>query len=134
MADPTNVVNPGLTNVADEAYDGLAAQVPDFKTVPVIASPNNKIEEGGNKRPFVVDQEITVGPSTNPGPLVPADASGNTKTTKIDQEISVGPSTNAGPITQGGDFKPGNSDIRDKSGDRIADQVYGTGTPKNVFV
>ena len=72
MAD-INVVNPGLVNVADQA-DGLT----------------------------VVDQQITVGPSTNSGPVVQAADQADGRTV-IDQQITVGPSTNSGPIVQAAD-------------------------------
>jgi hypothetical protein len=34
MPDPTNVVNPGLTNVADEAYDGFPSTNSPSSTTP----------------------------------------------------------------------------------------------------
>jgi hypothetical protein len=34
MPDPTNVVNPGLVNVSDEAFDGLPIPVPNPTQTP----------------------------------------------------------------------------------------------------
>ena len=135
MSDPTNVVNPGLVNVADEAYDGFPA---DFRasngvTQPVTISPNNKIEEGGNKRPFVVDQEIIVGPSQSAGPSLDGGAS-SAKLTTIDQEIVVGPSQNSGGSIDGGTFSPTSPNVQNTTQNTVVNQVYGTGSPINVNV
>ena len=78
MSDPTNVVNPGLVNVADQA-DGL----------------------------IVVEQPITIErPSQNSGPtsrgLEFADGM-----VLVEQPVTVGPSQSSGPTEKGGDLAPG---------------------------
>ena len=135
MSDPTNVVNPGLTNVADEAYDGFPA---DFRasngvTQPVSISPNNEIKRGGNERPFVVDQEIVVGPSQSAGPTVLGGDS-SVKLTSVDQEIVVGPSQSAGPTISGGTFSPQSPNVQNTTQNSVVGQTYGNGQVKNVNV
>jgi acyl dehydratase len=134
MADPTNVVNPGLTNVADEAYDGLPIQVPAIGSTPASASSENKKGNNGNERPIVVDQEIIVGPSTNAGPVVAADASGNTKPVTVDQEITTGPSQNGGKAVDGGVFSPLSPNVTNTQQNTVVGQTYGNGTVTNVNV
>jgi hypothetical protein len=136
MADPTNVINPGLVNVADEAYDGLPV---DFRAsnkfvLPASASPNNVAGDlSGNTEPIVVDQEITVTPSTSSGPSVAADSSGNTKPVLLDQEITVGPSQNAGTDINGGTFSPLSPNVLNTQQNSVVGQTFGSGTPTNVF-
>ena len=96
-------------------------------------SPNNKIEEGGNKRPFVVDQEIIVGPSQSAGPSLDGGAS-SAKLTTIDQEIVVGPSQNSGGSINGGTFSPTSPNVQNTTQNTVVNQVYGTGSPINVNV
>ena len=136
MADPTNVVNPGSVNVADEAYDGFPTQVPAIGSVPASIAADNRIIFGtSGLRPVVVDQEILVGPSQNGGAPADGDDPSQVKlvASAVNQPVVVGPSQNPGPTTSGDSFKPGNANIKDVSRDRIADQVYGTGTPINVY-
>lgn len=100
-----NVVNPGLVNVADQG-DG----------------------------PTVVDQEVTVShPSTNSGPtargLTYADGP-----VVVDQEVTVTPAMTAGRSVAGGTYSPLRPNASSVTQNNVAGQVYGTGTPQNVFV
>ena len=79
VQNPDNVVNPGSVNVANQG-DGLT----------------------------LVNQTITEGPGTNPGPL----AKGLTAAPGIgpaspNQPVGEGPSTNSGPLVQAGSAAPG---------------------------
>ena len=77
MSD-TNVVNPGLVNVADQS-DGE----------------------------ILVNQAITISkPSSNSGPTALGITFAD-RMVKKNQAVTVSPSTNSGPITQGGDLAPG---------------------------
>ena len=72
MQNPENATNPGLINVADQG-DGLT----------------------------VIDQAVTVGPSSNPGPLVATVSRGfGLGDADPDQPVKVGPSSNPGPLVQ----------------------------------
>jgi len=79
MQNPENVVNPGTVNVVNQG-DG----------------------------PLVVDQPVTRGPGTNPGPLV-AGLSATPSFGKAypNQPVTTGPSTNAGALVQAGSEAPG---------------------------
>lgn len=132
MAD---VTNPDLVDVADQAFgQGVPSQVPNFKVIPASASEVNRSGAGGH-RPFVVDQEILVGPSQTSG--VPADGDDPSQVKPVpsasNQPVVVGPSQNPGPTIAGGSASPTSSRVRDVSHDRIADQVFGNGPPINVY-
>jgi hypothetical protein len=103
--NPNNVVNPGLVNVADQG---------DGRTV--------------------VDQEITVSrPSTNSGPtargLTYADGE-----VSVDQPVTVSPAMTAGRNVAGGTASPVKPNTSSVTENNVVGQVYGTGTPQNVFV
>jgi hypothetical protein len=100
-----NVVNPGLVNVADQA-DG----------------------------PVVVDQEIKVTrPSSNSGPtrqgITYADGP-----VVVDQEVTVTPAMTAVRTVEGGTSSPLSPNTVNTTQNNVVGQVYGTGTPANVFV
>jgi hypothetical protein len=105
--NPENIVNPGLVNVVDQG-DGLLA----------------------------VDQPVLVGPGTNPGPLV----SGSSLKPGIgadcpDQPVLFSePATTALRTVQGGTASPTSADTINTTENNVAGQVYGQGTPANVFV
>ena len=106
--NPENVVNPGTVNVVTEG----------FGTGPI--SPN---------------QPVTVGTSTNPGPLSQAGsfAPGAGLDTP-DQPVTVSPPQNSGGLVQGGAASQVSSHVVTTTQNNVAGQVYGTGTPSNVFV
>lgn len=135
MAD---ITNPDLVDTADQANKGLGVtvQVPDFKTVPVTASPNNKIEIGGSKRPDVVTQEILVGPSQNGGVPVDGDDPSQVKPVPqaVNQVILTGPTQNHRLNIDGGLFNPQSVNVQNTTQNNVVGQTYGTGTPKNVNV
>lgn len=103
--NPNNVVNPGSVNVADQA-DG----------------------------PVVVDQTVTAtSPSTNSGPtsrgLDYADGE-----LSVDQPVTVSPTMTAGRTVEGGLDSPVRPATISVTQNNVADQVYGAGSPINVFV
>ncbi len=99
-----NVVNPGLVNVADQA-DGLVS----------------------------VDQAVKTSPSTNAGPtslgLTYADGE-----MAVDQPVTVSPATTAQRTVDGGLYSPESPNVTNTTQNTVVGQVYGTGTPSNVFV
>jgi len=121
MQNPENVTNPGLVNVADQG-DGLT----------------------------VIDQEIAVGPSYNPGPLVQADAEGfGVGDASPDQPVTVSPSQSSASaetassqpgetvspgLTNAGTYSPQGPDVINTTENTVVNQIYGTGNPANVFV
>jgi hypothetical protein len=119
MQNPQDSTNPDLVNVADQG-DGLT----------------------------VVDQPVTVGPSTNPGPLVNAGDQGDDPLS-VDQPVSVGPSQSSASsqeatsspgesvepgVTNAGTYSPQSPDTINTTQNTVVDQIYGQGTPQNVFV
>ena len=108
MQNPEEVVNPGLVDVADQG-DG----------------------------PLSVDQPVTKGPSSNPGPLVPAtDQAPGLGADDPDQPVTVSvPATTALlPTVAGGTFSPQSPDTIDTTENTVVDQTYGLPNPANVFV
>lgn len=104
--NPQDVTNPGDTNVADQG-DGLLS----------------------------VDQPVTVGPSTNAGIII----QGISPVTGLRplstyQTGTVTPAMTAQTTVQGGTNSPQSPDTENVTPNNVADQVYGQGTPKNVFV
>jgi hypothetical protein len=100
-----NVVNPGSVNVADQA-DG----------------------------PVVVDQEIKVtSPSTNSGPTVRGLTYADGELS-VDQPVTVSPAMTAGRNVEGGTASPLSPNVTNSTQNNVAGQVYGTGSPANVFV
>lgn len=137
MADPTNVVNPGSVNVADEAYDGLPSQVPPIGSTPASASVTNVTGAGGNQhRPFSVDQEILIGPSQNGGANADGDDPSQVKlvASAVNQPVLVGPAQTAGTSVDGGTFSPQSPNTQNTTQNNVVGQVFGSGTPTNVFV
>jgi hypothetical protein len=51
-----------------------------------------------------------------------------------DQPVTVGPSQNSGGLVQGGTASPTSANCDNTTENTVINQVYGTGTPKNVFV
>jgi hypothetical protein len=128
----SNVVNPGVVNVADQA-----------------------------QAPFSINQAIKVGPSTDAGPVVEVVGQGG-RPFVVDQEIKIGPSGNSGPVSQAAGYAPGsgvangtgtvtpsmtagrqvNADLPSPTSvhvintnpNTVIGQTYGSGTPANVFV
>jgi len=101
-----NVVNPGTVNVADQG-DGLLS----------------------------VDQPVTVSPPSNAGPIVQAGSEGfGLGTDAPDQPVTVTPPMTAQATVQGGAFSPVSPDTENVITNDVVQQVYGVGTPKNVFV
>ena len=100
----TNIANPGLVNVADQS-DG----------------------------PILLDQSVGYSPSQSAVPTARglAYAGG---TVSRDQTVTVAPSSNAGQNVDGGLYSPEGPVVTEVTFNNVAGQVYGTGTPANVFV
>lgn len=103
--NPQEVTNPDLVDVADQGSGSLASP----------------------------DQPISVGPSQNSGPLVQAAARGEAPAT-VDQPVTTGPSQVAGRTVEGGTYSPESPGTINVTANNVAGQVYGTGTPADVFV
>jgi len=127
----TNVVNPGTVNVADQA-----------------------------QAPFSINQTVTVGPSTDSGPVVQVVGQSGRPST-VEQAIKVGPSSNPGPVSQAAVLAPGTGvtnaasrvtppmtagltvqaglasptsvHVVNTALNTTAGQVYGSGSPTNVY-
>lgn len=128
-----NVVNPGLVNVADQG-DGLTAIDQEIK----VTSPST------NSGPTVlgltyadgevkVDQAVKVSPSTNAGPTVRGLTYADGPVV-VDQEVTVTPAMTAVRTVEGGTASPLSPNTVNTTQNNIVGQVYGTGSPKNVFV
>lgn len=119
--NPQDVTNPGSVNVADEG-DGLLS----------------------------VDQPVTTGPSTNPGPLVQAGDEGfGLGDADPNQPVTVGPSQNSAAsdvainfpgeivepgVTNAGTSSPVSPDTINTTENTVVNQIYGQGNPQNIFV
>ncbi len=117
--NPETSTNPGVVNVADQG-DGLV----------------------------VVDQPVTTGPGTNPGPLVAVAPEGDGPTS-VDQPVSVGPSQSSASsatassqagesvepgVTNAGTYSPQSPNTINTTPNTVVNQIYGQGNPTNVFV
>ena len=105
MSD-TNVVNPGLVNVADQS-DG-EIKINQAITIGRPSSNSGPTRQGiafadGTVRK---NQAITISPSTNPGPTAQGIAFADGMV-EVDQAVTVSPPSNSGPTTQGGNLAPG---------------------------
>jgi len=154
MAD---VFTPGSVRAADEAFDGLPAQVPSFVQVPAQISPNN-VDGGGSQvdgpivdslalsgTPSDPNQTILITPqqtSTNnvdgdgssvDGPVVSSLAISGTPSDPA-QTVHVIPPQTANTNVDGGTFSPQSVNTINTTQNNVAGQVLGTGTPANVFV
>ncbi len=105
MSD-TNVVNPGLVNVADQSDSEIKIN----QTIKVSSPSSNSgptrqgiaFADGTARK----NQAITVSPSTNPGPTAQGIAFADGMV-EVDQAVTVSPPSNSGPTTQGGSLAPG---------------------------
>jgi len=131
-----NVVNPGLVNVADQG-DGLTvvnqtiATGPSTNPGPVVAGLASAPGLGADSP----DQPVRVSSSTNPGPL----AAGLTAAPGLgadspDQPVTISPAMTAGSTVQGGTASPSSKNVTTVITNNVVGQVYGTGSPSNVFV
>jgi hypothetical protein len=126
-----------------------------------ITNPGSVDADSQGDGPLVVDQPVTVGPSSNPGPLTSADSQGDGPLV-VDQPVTVGPSSNSGPLvgadSQGdgplvvdqpvavgpsqvgtldvsaGEGSPQSPNTVEVTSNTVVSQVYGQGTPADVFV
>jgi hypothetical protein len=134
--NPDNVVNPGTVNVADQGDGPLSIDQP--VTVGPSYNPGPLVQSGSGAPgtgPDSPDQPVTTGPSYNPGPLVQAgSAAPGTGSDFPDQPVTVGPSQNSGQLVQAGTDSPTSPRTINTTQNNVAGQVYGQGTPANVFV
>lgn len=104
--NPQDVTNPGLVNVADEG-DGLLS----------------------------IDQPVTVGPSSNPGIIIQGISPVvGLRPLSTYQTGTVTPAMTAQTTVQGGTNSPQSPSTENVTPNNVAGQVYGQGTPQNVFV
>jgi len=136
--NPADTTNPGSVNVVTEG----------FGTGPI--KPNQPVTTGPGTNPGPVvpglasapglgtdspNQPVTVSPSSNAGPLDHADSYKPGLGTDLpDQPVTVGPSQNSGVLVEAGTASPTSPNTKTTTENTVVDQVYGTGTPKNVFV
>jgi hypothetical protein len=151
MQNPENVTNPGSVNVADQGdgrtvIDQEILVGPSYNPGPVVASGSRGFGQGDADP----DQPVKVGPSTNPGPLVQAGAEGfGVGDADPNQPVTVGPSQSSASsqtaasrpgetvepgLTNAGTFSPLTPDVLNTTENTVVNQVYGIGTPRNVFV
>jgi hypothetical protein len=134
--NPADVTNPGVVNVVTQG-DGLLSVDqtvkvgPSTNPGPLVAGLTSKPGLG----PVASRQTVQVGPSTNSGPLEQAGsyAPGLGKDSP-DQPVTVTPPMTAQRSVQGGTDSPTSKNCINTTANNVAGQVYGTGTPRNVFV
>jgi len=127
----------GTVRVADQAFDGLAAEVPDMVQVP--ASIPVLIVDADEPNPVIGDispnQPVTVTPQTTPVLVLDGD----------DGKPGIGPIEPNQPViveetivsltqVQGGAFDPIHGEVAEVITNNVVQQTYGTGLPANVFV
>jgi hypothetical protein len=134
--NPETSTNPGSVNVADQG-DGLLS-VDQPVTVGPSYNPGPLVQAGSKAPgtgPDSPDQPVTSGPSSNPGPTVQAgSAEPGTGPASPDQPVTTGPSQNSGQLVQAGTASPTSPRTTNTTQNNVAGQVYGQGTPANVFV
>jgi hypothetical protein len=99
-----DVTNPGLVDVVNQG-DGLTK----------------------------VDQAVSTGPSSNAGPLVDVADQGDGLLT-VDQPVTVGPAQVSGTTVSAGGGSPQSANTITTTQNTVVGQVYGRGTPADVFV
>jgi len=133
-----DVTNPGSVNAANEAF-GLGPVNPNQ---PVGLGPGTNpgptvagLTSAPGLGPDSPDQPVTVSPSSNAGPLAQA---GGFKpglgAVVADQPVTINPSQNSGGLVQGGTASPISPNCENITGNNVAGQVYGNGSPSNIFV
>lgn len=136
--NPTDVTNPGSVNVVTEGF-GVGPVSPNQPvTVGPSTNPGPTVQAVGLSPGLGVDspdQPVTTGPSTNPGPLVQGgNLAPGIGVDSPDQPVTVSPSQNSGGLVQGGTSSPTSPNCENTTQNNVVGQVYGTGTPTNVFV
>jgi hypothetical protein len=128
-----NVVNPGLVNVADQA-DGPVVVDQEIKvTRPSSNSGPTAQGIAYANGPTSADQAVKVSPSTNAGPTVRGLTYADGPVV-VDQEVTVTPAMTAVRTVEGGTSSPLSPRTINTTQNNVVGQVYGTGTPANVFV
>jgi hypothetical protein len=131
-----DVTNPGTINVADQG-DGLITVDQPVSTGPSsssgpLVSASNLAPGRGTAAP---DQPVSTGPSSSSGPLVAApNLAPGLGTATPDQPVTVGPPQVAGRTVDGVLASPQSPETIDVIENDVVGQVYGQGTPTNVFV
>ena len=136
--NPADVTNPGSVNVVTEGF-GVGPIAPNQPVTkgpgtnpgPVVAG----LASAGGLGAPASSQTVQKGPSTNSGPLTQGGSyAPGLGTDAPDQPITVGPSQNAGKLVQGGTASPTSPNCENTTENTVVNQIYGTGTPKNIFV
>ena len=95
----------------------------------------NVANQGFGVGPVRPNESVTVSPSTNPGKIVQgADLAPGLGTDKPDQPVTVSPSSNSGPLVDADIYSPTSPNTENTTENTVVNQVYGTGTPANVYV
>jgi hypothetical protein len=136
--NPADVTNPGSVNVVTEGFGhGPIDPNQPVKTGPG-TNPGPVVQGIANAPGLGVPasrQTVQVGPSSNAGPLVQSGSfAPGLGTDKPDQPVTVGPSQNSGQLIEGGTASPTSARCENTTENTVAAQVYGVGSPKNVFV
>jgi hypothetical protein len=131
-----DVTNPGVVTVADQAFDGLPENIAASNGVeePVSISPNNERGDDGDGTPVTVDQAVTVTPQTTSVNNRRGDSGGGPGAISVDQPVTITPSMTSQRSVPGAAFQPGNGQVINTTQNNVAGQIYGQGTPQNVFV
>jgi hypothetical protein len=136
--NPADVTNPGSVNVVTEGFGTGPIKPNQPVTTGPSTNPGPVIQSGAGAPGIGVDapnQPVTVTPSSNAGALVQAgSAAPGVGTDKPDQPITVGPSQNSGVLVEAGLASPTSPRCENTTENTVINQIYGAGTPKNVFV
>ncbi len=149
--NPQDTTNPGLVNVANQGDGPLSVDQP--VTTGPGTNPGPLVpaaDEGFGIGDADPDQPVTTGPGTNPGPLVKASDEGfGLGDAFPDQPVTVGPSQSSASadiavnfpgeivepgVTNAGTFSPVSPDTINVIQNNVVEQIYGQGSPQNVFV
>jgi hypothetical protein len=105
--------------------------------MPDITNPGsvNVANQGFGTGPVDPNEPVTISPSSNAGDLVAAGKyAPGVGTDTPNQPVTVSPSSNAGPLVDADLYSPESPNCRNTTENTVVNQVYGVGTPANVFV
>lgn len=132
----TDVTNPGLVNVAGQAFDGLPsnAQASNGVRVPANASVNNVSGAITAEKPLSVDQPVTVTPPMTSQRNVDGDDESSVLPLSVNQPVTVQVPGRALDTIQGGSAGAVSLNVITTTQNTVVNQIYGVGTPANVYV
>ena len=138
MSSPSDVTNPGSVNAGSESF-GLDPIAPNQ---PVRTGPSTNpgptvsgLASAPGRGPSSPNQPVTVSPSSNAGPITQG---GSYKPglgdVDVNQPVTVGPSQNSGVLVAADVASPTKPDCINTIENNVVDQVYGTGSPTNIYI